>query len=293
MNVDLLLMYQGKTWKILLPTKRIDAYTAGDLKLVRGTDNQYNADFKERLEKAKSEAAELAKKEQRDLRDGKLAGLRYTRETETGAEVGLMQMGYVAFEAMNLMARKGENIPNEYRENIGVMSTVRTADNKSLHSTRSPATATWGGYDSLFGRGLTGEDGDVDKLVEKGTGHLFSVIARQVALELGIEENEIDKLYLKGIAEGFTYRDHTFAFHAALKTESEKIVGKDGVQTKPKTPGKYQKIFRIDASGEEMAKYLAENRIIDVAIAQIVLTGSGIFGEEWVNRLVENGIVDK
>ena len=317
-------MYKGKGWEVLLPTRMREgmvgtrAYTIHDLHLVRGTDSTYDQDFTRKLEKARVEALRQAREAGRDLRDNKLLGLDGVREVayeigdaESSTVVRLNQMTYLNFGAMALMeelaakADRGEpipeelreialHVPNACRENIGFMSTVRTADGRTMHSRRTTATASWAGYDSLFGAGLTGpENGDVDKVERAGLGRIRSLMAERVATELGVSEGEIDNLQLLGIVRGFTYRDHIFSFDTVLSVESGKILAEKG-KTLAKLNGKYEDIFDKPATPEEQRRYLREGKILEVALGALVLMGrqQHLFGKEWVEGLKADGVVE-
>lgn len=285
-------MYKGKNWEILLPFKDLKVYGSSSLKIVRAPDVEYDPNFLERLEKVRPEAA-------KQVRAEKLIGFGDISEVDGMVSVHLRQSNYIDYKAMDIMAKRGDFVPKEYRPNCGIMTSVLTIDGKSMHSVRTSQTSSWTGLNSLFGCGLTGNDfGNADFLVANGVGKLTPLVAERIVKELGVEERDINKIELIGVVgEGRNKGcyDNIFAFKSHLGVESEKVLRNKGkVLSDPQISKKYVDLTTIDASQECIEKYLEANRdnILYVAEGLIVLTGLHLFGSEWINSLRAKGLAE-
>lgn len=298
-------MYKGSDWRILLPDRRsrgMVPYSDEEMDLVRCKNPDYTDDEKRTLEIEAAEAVEKAKRSGQTLTDNKLIG--FSRVLPAASvvggllprrdSVGIFQNSYLVFGAASNMVDKGLKYAREYGSNLGYMSTVRTTDQKSLHSTRTRATASWPGYDGLFGGGLAGDpDGDADKLVTAGVTRVTELARKRVASELGIQEKDVLDIRVLGVVEGAKYLDHTIAYDALIdRTSAELLRDKSKI---PSLGKKYADIFIVDVSDpESLARHLSETRgkTLEVAKGGLVLTGANLFGMEFVAALRHLGFIE-
>ncbi len=275
-------MYKGNGWEILFPKRNPRFYRVNDLNFERVPDPIYRDDIEAKLDTARAKAIEHAQIVGQDLRQAKLIGFGHVKESGEGATVGLRQLDYITFAAATWLADHQMD-SYETGSNLGVMSTVTTVDGKSIHSRRRQDLASWGGYDGIFGCGLTGDkNGDPDILVKGGSQMILDIILQRVIAELGLSEVDINDIKITGVVEAPRYGDHIIAFHTLAGVESEKIEkGKAKLLRDTSVGRKYEDIFPIDSEEASLRKYLQEGKILDVARGAIVLTGINSFGEVW------------
>lgn len=287
-------MYKGKGWEILVPKRCQGFYSRDAFRLERAGDQIYSEEDSRRLEEARQDAVRKAKETRQDLRPNKLMGFAYAKEADSGAVVGLRQLDYITLGASVFMADAGDKEAGmKYASNLGVMGTVRTIDSKTIHSKRRSNLASWGGYDSVFGCGLTGdENGDPDKLIALGAGRLFDLMAQRVVVELGINEDDVEEINLEGIVEAHPYGDHIIAFDVKVGVESGKILDRKEKLLKGPAGKKYEDIFCVDLRGEDVGNYLKSQKILTVAFGNLVLTGVNLFGQEWIDGLRRDGVLE-
>ncbi len=291
-------MYRGKSWKILLPRKEIRPYREGELDLARGVDLVYEGMTSVRLAIATKLAITDAREKGQTLSQAKLLGFSSAGEKYGKGIVRVFQNFYLTFGAATWMVDSGApGNPSQYGSNLGYMTTVRTTDNKSLHSLRRKEVASWPGFESLFGGGLAGpENGDADFMANAGIPRITMLMRQRVASELGLQEKDLLEVRVLGVVEGEKYMDHTIAYDIAIdRTSAELLRDKPRLLANPAIAKKYADIFPVDLTDpESLVRHLNEARAntLDVAKGGIVLTGVNMFGEEFVKYLRHAGLIE-
>lgn len=187
---------------------------------------------------------------------------------------------YAAFMATNyLHPHRGEEFGWEnYSHPIGISATVITADEWLLCGRRSQRVACMAGYAHTFGGTI-----EPDEMLPDGTFDAFASLRRELSEELGLQENEIDRLICLGLIRDGRIRQPELILDAYVKLSKSDITGRI-------RPGhmheEHTEVLACRDEPESILPFLQSTpRIAPVLVGAIMQHGRYCFGTSWYEQI--------
>jgi len=204
--------------------------------------------------------------------------LRYLRHRLENGKL-LIEAGptdYAAFMATNyLNPHRAEEFGwASYSHPIGISATVITADGWLLYGRRNEKVACMAGYAHTFGGTL--EPGE---MLPDGTYDAFAGLRRELDEELGLQENEIERLICLGMIRDGRIRQPELIFDAYVRLPKSDMVGR----IRPDRP--HEEHTEVLACRDEPQAILpfirATPRIAPILVGALIHHGRYRFGSAW------------
>ena len=214
----------------------------------------------------------LAEKEGRTLFDGVMLRLDSFHRLDSsrkgsGLQVSLSRSRYKYFVGTNLTSRKQKELisPDHYANPLGLSALIVCADSKLLLGLRGKGTFLYSGYWHTFGGMADMQDVGVD-----GNVSLFNVIARELNEELGVADEEIEKIRCIGMVRDLAILQPEIIFEVQVSLTSNEIVQRMGSRFSQPND-EHDGIIAIEKKADAVNHFVASHpsQITAVALATL------------------------
>ncbi len=189
---------------------------------------------------------------------------------------------YAAFMATNyLNPHRAEEFGWEnYSHPIGISATVITADGWLLYGRRNRQVACMAGYAHTFGGTIEHEE-----MLPDGTFDAFAGLRRELDEELGLKDDEIDRLICLGLIRDGRIRQPELIFDAHVRLSKSDIASR----IHPGGPHEeHVEVLACRDNQESIPPFLQNTpQIAPVLAGAIMQHGRYCFGSSWYERVAK------
>ncbi len=222
-----------------------------------------------------TERTRMAEEKGQLLFNGSVGRLVSATQRDSQLELAIGHSDYRDFVGTNIFnAQLLEKFGADYFSNpLGTSAIIVTADGYLLFGRRSERVLCHAGYMHTFGGMIEPEDRRPD-----GAYDVFAAVAREVAEELHIAEDEIDRLICTGLARDIATYQPELLFDAHVKMTKRQVLERFAAHDDEE----HTAIEACEDLPEAIAPFIGRMKtVVPVAQAALMLHGRCTFGHDW------------